>query len=176
MELLELLSKRRSIRNFKSENIPEKIELEIIQAAISAPSAGNIQPWEFILIKDEIIKRKIAKAAFHQNFISQAPLVIVVCADTLKASGGYGLRGINLYCIQDTAAAIENMLIYITYKGLGACWVGAFNEESVKEILHIPDHLRPVALIPVGYPDEKPGKPPKRNISSVIHYETFNGK
>lgn len=173
MDIFDIFKLRRSIRSFTSEDISEEQIEKIIDAARWAPSAGNIQPWEFIVIRRPEIKREIAKAALNQIFIEEAPVVIVVCADEVKSSRVYGSRGANLYCIQDTAAAIENMLLAICALGLGACWVGAFNEDDVRRTLRIPRGLRPVAIIPVGHPAEKPAPPRRRALKEIIHYEGF---
>jgi nitroreductase len=173
VDIFDIFKLRRSIRSFTSEDISEEQIEKIIDAARWAPSAGNIQPWEFIVIRRPEIKREIAKAALNQIFIEEAPVVIVVCADEVKSSRVYGSRGANLYCIQDTAAAIENMLLAICALGLGACWVGAFNEDDVRRTLRIPRGLRPVAIIPVGHPAEKPAPPRRRALKEIIHYEGF---
>lgn len=173
MEIFDIFKSRRSIRSFTSEDVSDEEIEKIIEAARWAPSAGNIQPWEFIVIRRTETKREIAKAALNQFFIEEAPVVIVVCADEARSSRVYGSRGASLYCIQDTAAATENMLLAICALGLGACWVGAFNEEEVKRILRIPRGLRPVAIIPIGHPAEKPSPPRKRTLKEIIHYEIF---
>ncbi len=173
MNLMELMYNRRSIRRFKPDIIPDEIIYEFIRAAVSAPSAGNVQPWEFIVVKDRESKISLAKAAYSQMFIAEAPIVIVVCANLFEASRAYGDRGVNLYCIQDTAAAIENMILYAYSKGIGSCWVGAFSERTVSKILSLPDFIRPVAIIPLGYPAETPEKPSRKPLSSVIHFNSF---
>jgi len=173
VDIFDIFKLRRSIRSFTSKSISEEQIEKIIDAARWAPSAGNIQPWEFIIIRRPEIKREIAKAALNQIFIEDAPVVIVVCADEVRSGRIYGSRGANLYCIQDTAAAIENMLLAICALDLGACWVGAFDEDEVRRILKIPRGLRPVAIIPIGYPAEKPAPPRKRELKEIIHYEVF---
>ncbi|MBS7648207.1 MAG: nitroreductase family protein [Candidatus Bathyarchaeia archaeon] len=173
MDIFDLFKTRRSIRSFTTEDVSEEQVEKILEAARWAPSAGNIQPWEFIVIRNLETKRGIARAALNQTFIEEAPVVIVVCADEVRSSRVYGSRGATLYCIQDTAAAIENILLAVCALGLGACWVGAFNEEEVRRIVRIPRGLRPVAIIPIGYPSEKPSPPRKRNLKEIVHYETF---
>ncbi len=104
----------------------------------------------------------MAQAGLRQNFVSfiaRAPLVVVACAD-LRIAARYKERGTDLYCIQDTAASIQNLLLAAQDLGLGTCWVGAFKEEEVKKILQMPDYLRPVVLVPVGYPLRRPRKRP----------------
>jgi nitroreductase len=173
LDIFEAIRLRRSVRAFTEENVSEEDVMKLIDAARHAPSAGNIQPWEFIIIRKPDIKRKLAEAALNQNFIEEAPVVVVVCADEKRSGQGYGSRGINLFCIQDTAAAIENLLLGVTALKLGACWVGAFYEDAVKRVLNLPLGIRPVAIIPIGYPSEKPRLPVKRVLEDIIHYETF---
>jgi len=124
-------------------------------------------------VKNSEVKRRLAEAALNQKFVEEAPIVIVVCADESRSFKGYGLRGKSLYCIQDTAAAIQNIHLAACSLGLATCWVGAFKEEDVRKILDIPDRVRPVALVPVGYPAEKPSPPLRRPLSQIIHYEKF---
>lgn len=173
MDVLEAIKGRRSIRAFKSKDIPEKIVEKLIEAAIEAPSAGNIQPWDFIIVRKPQIKMRLAEAALEQAFIEEAPVVIVVCANENSSSQRYGARGKTLYCIQDTAAATQNIHLAAYSLGLGTCWVGAFKEEKAREILRIPEEIRPVAIIPVGYPDEAPVQPSRKSINRVVHYEGF---
>ncbi len=176
MNLMELMYNRRSIRRYKPDMLSDDTLYELVKAAVSAPSAGNVQPWEFIIIKERDIKIALAKAAYNQMFIAEAPVIIVVCANLLEASRAYGERGVNLYCIQDTAAAIENMLLYAFSKGIGSCWIGAFSEKTVEKILSLPEFIRPVALIPLGYPAETPEKPVRKSLNSVIHFNSFRVK
>jgi len=173
MEVLDAIRGRRSVRAFKSNDFPPETVNKLIDAAICAPSAGNIQPWEFIIVRKPDIKRKLVEAALNQEFIAEAPAVIVVCANENRSLHGYGIRGKTLYCIQDTAAATQNILLLAYSLGLGTCWVGAFKEEKVKEILNIPEGIKPVAIIPVGYPAEKPSPRSRRPINLVVHYEAF---
>jgi len=173
MDVLEAIKGRRSIRAFKSEDVPEEIVNRLIEAACWAPSAGNIQPWEFVIVREGDTKRKLVDAALGQEFIGEAPVVIVICANEERSARGYGSRGKTLYCIQDTAAAIQNIHLAAYAFGLGTCWVGAFSEEHVREALKIPHGIRPVAIIPVGYPNESPQPPRRRSPQQVVHYETF---
>jgi len=173
MDVLEAVKGRRSIRAFKNQDVPAEIVEGLIDAARWAPSAGNIQPWEFIIVRKPRIKRRLVEAALGQMFIEEAPVVIVVCANEERSSQGYGARGKTLYCIQDTAAATQNIHLTAYSLGLGTCWVGAFREEEARETLKIPYGIRPVAVIPVGYPAEAPPPRSRRPISQTVHYETF---
>ncbi len=142
-------------------------------AAVQAPSAGNRQPWEFILVTEQGLKRELVRAAEDQQFIAEAPLVIVVCADETRSAKRYASRGRTLYCLQDTAAAIQNIHLAAYSLGLGTCWVGAFSEEETKRVLNVPEGIRPIAMIPVGYPNEKPSARTRRPLTEVIHRETY---
>ena len=106
-------------------------------------------------------------------WIADAPVVIVVCANEPRSARYYGERGRRLYCIQDTAAATQNMLLAAHALGYGTCWVGAFLENEVKKVLEIPDHVRPVAIIPIGVPGEKPSPRPRIPLDEVVHYEKY---
>jgi nitroreductase len=173
MDVLEAIKGRRSIRAFRNKDVPAVIVEELIDAARWAPSAGNIQPWKFIVVRKPRIKRRLVRAALGQMFIEEAPVVIVVCVNEERSSQGYGVRGETLYCIQDAAAAIQNIHLTAYSLGLGTCWVGAFREEETREILKIPRGTRPVAIIPVGYPAEVPTARTRKPISQIVHYETF---
>lgn len=173
MDVFEAIRGRRSIRAFKSVDVSEEIVNKLIEAACLAPSAGNIQPWEFVVVRNREVKRRLVEAALGQSFIEDAPVVIVVCANEERSSMGYGIRGKTLYCIQDTAAAIQNLHLAAYALGLGTCWVGAFREEEVREALKIPRGIRPVAIIPVGYPAEHPQPPKRKPLQQVIHHENL---
>ncbi|MCS7385602.1 MAG: nitroreductase family protein [Candidatus Methanomethylicota archaeon] len=173
MDLFEAIKGRRSIRRFVRKEVPEEHVKRILEAAIWAPSAGNLQPWEFIIIRDEKVKTEIARAALGQMWITEAPVVVVVCANELRSARHYGERGRSLYCIQDTAAATQNMLLAAHALGYGTCWVGAFLENEVKQVLNLPEHVRPVAIIPIGVPGEKPAPRPRIPLNQVVHYEKY---
>ncbi len=175
MDVFEAIKERRSVRAYGKEEVSEKDVETLIKAARWAPSAGNIQPWEFIIVTDTKIRERLGEAALQQNFIEEAPVIIVVCANEGRSNWNYGSRGANLYCIQDTAAATQNMLLAAHALGLGACWIGAFNEGEVRRVLNIPGGVRPVAMVPVGHPAEKPRAPPRRSMMKNVHYETFRG-
>lgn len=173
MDVFEAIKTRRSIRTFTNQEVSEIEIKKILDAARWAPSAGNVQPWIFVVVRNKEIKRKLAEAALNQFFIEEAPVVIVVCADRERSGMSYGSRGTDLYCIQDTAAAAQNILLAAHALGLGACWVGAFNEEEVRLILKAPREVRPVAIIPIGRPAEKPRIIFKRPLSEIVRHETF---
>jgi nitroreductase len=173
MDVFEAIRGRRSIREFKPDPIDEKDLTKILNAGRLSPSAGNCQPWEFVVVRDQKIKQKLVRAALGQSFIAEAPVVVVVCANIPRSSARYGRRGAELYCIQDTAAAIQNMHLAAYALGYGTCWVGAFNEDAAAEIIETPPHVRPVALIPIGKPGEKPAPTPRIPLSKIVHENKF---
>ena len=173
MDLSEAILNRRSIRTYKKQDLPEGTVEKLIEAARWAPSAGNVQPWEFVVASTQKIKQALSKAAFEQKDLEEASTVIVVCADEKSAQESYNARGRTLYCLQDTAAAIENILLTACSMGLGSCWIGAFKEDEIRKVINAPQGMRPVALIPIGYPNEIPPARDRRPISEIMHKETF---
>jgi len=165
---LPYLKGRRSIRKFKSQPVPQELIDKILEAGTWAPSAGNVQPWHLYLVYNDEVKQKLAHSALDQRFIEKSPLVIVVCADKNKAQSIYGERGENFYMYQDTAALVQNMLLEAFSLGLGSCWIGAFRDGEVSQIMNLPRHLKPMALLPLGYPDEKPAPRKRRDWREII--------
>jgi nitroreductase len=173
MQTIDAINGRTSIREYKPDPIPDGALREILAAATQAPSSGNVQDWEFVVVKTPEGKNALATAAFNQSFISKAPCVIVVCSDLERIEKAYGSRGKALYSIQNTSAAVQNLMLAAWDKGLGTCWVGAFNEEAAKEAVVLPTSVRPLAIITVGYPARKPPKSKRRPLDNVVHWETF---
>ncbi|UCE73338.1 MAG: nitroreductase family protein [Methanomassiliicoccales archaeon] len=172
MELIDVIKARRSVRRFRQKKIEDNMIREIIEFGNLAPSAGNLQPRDFVVVKEPDTKKKLARAALDQDFVAEAPVVVVVCAN-LRRCAPYGTRGRELYCIQDSAAAIENMLLAIVDKGLACCWVGAFDENAVSGILDMPQHIRPMALLPIGYSEVKTGFASRIDLDELIHHERW---
>ena len=153
MDLWQAIEERYSVRAFDPdvEVSPEVVE-RLLQAAIRAPSAGNRQPWHFYIVRDPDVRKGLAAAAYGQDFVAQAPVAVVVCADAEQSAARYGSRGRELYCLQDTAAATEHILLAAVASGLGSCWVGAFDEQAAAQVLELPSHHRAVAILPLGKP------------------------
>ncbi|MCL4506356.1 MAG: nitroreductase family protein [Chloroflexi bacterium] len=170
LDVIECIKQRRSIRTFLPRPVPRETLEKILQAAILAPSAGNWQSWRFYVVVNGALRRDLAKAASNQEFIAEAPVVIVVCAEPGRAENTYGDRARELYCLQDTAAAIENLMLAAHAHELGTCWVGDFDEAAVRRLLQIDEAYRPVALVPLGYPNETPNPRWRRPLSEVVEY------
>ncbi|MEM2878459.1 MAG: nitroreductase family protein [Candidatus Hadarchaeales archaeon] len=173
MDLSQAIRGRRSVREYKPDDVPESDLRAILEAGIHAPSAGNCQPWEFVVVRDASRKQALSEAAHGQRFIVEAPVVIVVCANIPRTSARYGRRGAELYCIQDTAAAVQNMLLMAYSMGYGTCWVGAFDEGKAARAVCAPDGVRPVAMILLGKPAERPRMPGRISFDEVVHIEKF---
>ncbi|MEW6408603.1 MAG: nitroreductase family protein [Nitrospirota bacterium] len=171
MTVFEAVKERRSVRKFLDKKIPQKAIESLIESIIWAPSAGNLQSRRFYFVFNREVKSQIAAAALNQRFIAEAPLTIVGCTDN-RIRRYYGERGVSLYSIQDTAASIENLMLVAYELGLGSVWIGAFNELEVARILNLPDYLRPVAIVPVGYPNEKPYPPSRIPKSEAVVFIT----
>lgn len=170
---MDAIRGRTSVREYKPDPVPDDVLKEIIEAAMLAPSSGNVQDWEFVVVKTPEGRNALAAAAFNQSFVTHAPCVIVVCTDLDRITKAYGERGRSLYSIQNTSAAVQNLMLAAWDKGLGTCWIGAFDEEAVREAVILPADARPLALITLGYPAGKPIKSRRRPLDDVLHWETF---
>lgn len=152
----EIFKRRHSVRSFRDRKPGREALRQILEAADSAPSAGGLKAREIRVVADQEMKTRIAKAAFGQDFIAQAPVVLVFWAVASRSANQYGERGRDLYCVQDATLAASFAWIQAVALGFGGCWVGAFDEGAVKSIFRkeINEDWRPVALLPIGYPDE----------------------
>lgn len=169
-EVLKAVKERRSIRSFLKRDISDELIKKLIEALIWAPSAGNLQARKFYFVKNKETKTKLAQAALSQMFIAEAPLVIVGCIDKNIIYPRYGERGVSLYAIQDVACSITNAMLVAHENGLGSVWIGAFREEEVSKILNLPRHLRPVVLLPIGYPAYVPSTPPRVSLHEAVEF------
>jgi len=168
VDVFEAVFKRRSVRSFKKAPVTAGQIERLLDAARWAPSAGNLQPWVFVVVTAARTREALAAAAYGQGFLAEAPVVIAV-ATKPPARTPYGERGAQLYCLQDTAAAVENILLAAHALGLGACWVGAFDDGAVAQALELGPDERPVALVPVGEP-ARVGKSDRKSLADVVRY------
>ena len=171
MDLFEVIEARRSIRRFEpGVEVPAEAVERLLRAAVMAPTGGNRQPWHFYVVRDAELRQGLMAAAYGQGFVGQAPVAIVVCADADKSGERYGPRGRELYCLQDTAAAVEHILLGAVALGFGGCWVGAFDEGAAARALGLPGNHRPVAIVPIGKPAEAPARRPRQGLDEVVTY------
>lgn len=152
--MLEIFKKRHSTRNFINKEVEKEKLTEILEAANSSPSAGNLKSREIIVVEEKQVKDKLVSACRDQEFVSKAGIVLVFCSVPSRSSVKYGERGRNLYALQDATIAVCFAWLEAVALGLSACWVGAFNESEVKEILKIKSDWQPIALLPIGYAKE----------------------
>src|ERR671932_2570228 len=175
MDFDEVVKKRKMIREYdlNRQQIPDKIVTKLIRNAHKAPSAGHTQVQEFIIVQDDSTKKKLRKAAVNQEYVERAPVLIVVCSNTFRSIGRYGSRGREFYSIIDGAFASMLILLSAVNEGIGACFVGAFEDTMVSQILELPKDVRPIGIICIGYPAEKPEKLERINIDTLVHYEKY---
>ena len=171
MKVLDVIQKRRSVRKYKKDPIPEKALMRVLEAARLAPSGKNIQPWKFIIVKDKALKEKLAQASAGQFFMAEAPIIIVGCGfpDNCYAHMGRYMKSWSV----DVTIALEHLILQAQEEGLGTCWIGSFEEEEVKAILNIPENVKVLALTPLGYPDEIPRFRRRKSLDEIISYDRF---
>ena len=170
MEFIDVIKSRRSIRSFLDKNVPDELILKMLDAARYAPSGGNCQPWHFYVIRNKEMLKQLNEKVYKSSWFAEAPVAIVICANIPESERRYQDRGRNLYCIQDTAAASQNILLCARDLGLGGCWVGAFNEEQCREILGLEKDMRPVVILPIGYPSSEPSAPQRKSIEEITTF------
>ena len=207
MDVRKAIEKRRSIRKFKPDPIPEEKIRLLLESARLAPSGTNTQPWRFIIVKDNDTKKKLQEAAHNQRHVKSASVIIVCCAD-LKAfkefpervdelieSGAlpertrevfvpYLKKGMDtvtkdalmIAAAANVAIAVEHIVLQAVEIGLGTCWVRWYEDNKVKEILDIPDHIEVMALLPVGIPDEAPSPRPRLSLDKIVYSNRYGEK
>lgn len=172
MDVISCIRGRASVRRFRKDDIKDLVLDRILEAATQAPSSGNCQDWEFVVVRRPENRARLAEASWDQDMVGKAPVVVVVCSNLRKVAR-YGTRGETLYSIQNTAAATQNMMLAAWNEGIGSCWVGAFDEGKVRQALVLPEHVRPLAMVPMGYPDGEPEKPRRWPLKDSVHIERF---
>lgn len=169
MDFFSVINQRRSVRAYKSVEVEDTKLREVLEAARLSPSASNRQDWKFIVVRNTETKKRLARAAFGQSFIGEAPVVIVACGTEPEAVMACGQPTSTV----DVSIACAFMILAACNLGLGTCWIGAFQEDEIKKILKIPEPVRVVAVIPLGYPDESPLERERKDPEEIICYEKF---
>ena len=146
MDVFETIRKRKSVRSYEPKPVPDEVLKQVLDAARLAPSAGNAQPWHFIIVGDEDNRARIAEGCRYGRFLAESPVAIVACGDKKASPHWYAI---------DTAIALEHLVLAATALGLGTCWVGAFNQETIREMLKLPEKFDIVALMALGYQRKK---------------------
>ncbi len=166
----DLFTARYSCRSFTARPVPRSTLERLLDAARWAPTAGGLEPWRFVVVTDPAVRGALAGTAPRQAFIAAAPVLVVVCALAEESARRYGERGRTLYCLQDTAAAVENLMLAATAEGLGSCWIGAFDESAAARAVDLPEGWRPVAMVPVGEPAAAPPRRSRKPLSEVVRW------
>jgi nitroreductase len=175
LDVFGVIQKRKSVRSYKPTPVPTETLLKVLEAARLAPSAGSIQPWRFIIVKDADKRRQIARGCKYGHFLDQSPVVIVGCGDQKASPQWY---------VGDTCIALEHLVLAATAEGLGTCWIGVFDEEELRELLKIPRRLRVVALLALGYPGHKIDLSakfahlirPRKQLEKIAYLEEYGNK
>jgi len=173
MDFYTVIRTRRSIRSYKPDPIPEESLNRVLEAVRIAPSGSNRQPWRFIIVEDEALKERLAAACGNQRFIAEAPIAVVACGYDIDYDRG-GYMG-DMSMLIDVSIAFTHLILASRAEGLGTCWIGAFNNDAVKEILDIPEDFDVVAVTPLGFPKDvgftEPG--PRKPLEEITNVDKF---
>lgn len=179
MDFIQAIRDRRTVRKYKKDEISEEVLLKILEAARWAPSWANFQCWEYLVVKDPLIKAKLAEAFPKGNPIipalTDAPVVLVACGQ-LKKSGyfkGKAATDKGDWFMFDVALSMGNIILAAHSLGLGTAIVGAFDAKKVAETLELPENVAVVAMTPLGYPEQIPSAPPRKELTEFVHYNKF---
>ncbi len=174
MDIYETIRMRTSTRDYRPDPVEEEKLLKILEAARLAPSGKNGQPWTFIVIRDPRTRKRLVPACKNQQYMEDAPVVIAACGreeEAYKKMGGYW----NSLPV-DIGIALEHLMLAAQAEGLGTCWIGAFIEEEVREILSVPPEVKIVALTPVGYPASERIFKPRKQLNEIVMYDKWEEK
>jgi nitroreductase len=171
MSILEIIRDRRSVRRYNGDPVPEETLARVLEAARLAPSAKNLQPWKFVVVRDRATKIGLAKASFEQSFMSEADIVVAACGFPDKAYPRQG-RYMNSWPI-DLAIAFEHLILQAADEGLGTCWIGAFDETAVKTVLGVPEDVKVMAMTPLGWPAESPLPRGRKAMEEIVSYDRY---
>ncbi|MBM4084275.1 MAG: nitroreductase [Planctomycetes bacterium] len=169
MDVMEAIRTRRSIRAYLDKPVEEEKLKRVLEAARLAPSAKNMQEWKFIVVRDPATRQKLVEAAKGQKFVGEAPVVIAACG----TKPDYVMSCGQLSHTVDVSIAVTHMCLQAVAEGLGTCWLGAFYEDQAKKILGVPDGVRIVALLPLGYPKESPAARPRKALGEIVCYDRW---
>lgn len=170
MDIMEAIESRYSVRRYKEKEVEEEKLNKILEAARLAPSAGNRQEWRYVVVSDKEKIQRLMAASTNQRFVGEAPIVIAACAETdnhLMACG-------QLCYPIDVAISIDHMTLVAVEEGLGTCWIGAFYEDQVKDILGVPEKIRVVELLTLGYPDDSPKPKIRKSLDEIVMFEKWD--
>jgi nitroreductase len=200
MNIIDAIKQRRSIRKYKPDSVPEDVLNRLLNAMRLAPSGSNRQEWEFIVVRDAEMRRKIATACkAHpgkpngQDFVAEAPVVIVACGLDKEArvrhykdNKVFISDGVDVFedmranpggyesCVDwDLAIALDHLSLAALEEGMGTCWIAGLDEREIKDLLRIPDDIRAPLVMTLGYPDEQPDARSRKPLDEIVRYETY---
>ena len=175
MDFDEVVRKRKMIREYQQDSqIPTEIINKLLKNAHRSPSAGHTQVQEYIVVIDPITKKKLCQASLGQSQVENASVLIIVCANTSRSVSRYGKRGTDFYSIIDGAFASMIILLSAVNEGVGASFIGAFEDNRIVKILGLPVHVKPIGIIALGYPAEKPERFERIELNNLVHYEKYD--
>jgi nitroreductase len=172
MDIHQVIKERKSIRKYRPDPVPAEKLAAVLDAMRLAPSGKNAQPWRFIVVRDAGLKEKLVEACNGQRFVGEAPVVVVGCGWEQKAyskMGGYW----NSLSV-DVAIALDHLALTAVAEGLGTCWIGSFKEDTVREILGIPQEVKVIALMALGYPAVEPEAKPRKSLEEVVVFDSWD--
>jgi len=168
--ILEAIKKRQSVRSYQDKEIPEDVLRQVLEAGRLAPSANNKQNWKFIVVKNKDLRKKLVPACKNQEFMGEAPVVIAGCG----TDPDYVMSNEEHTYSIDLAIALDHMSLEAASLGLGTCWIGAFYQDQVKEILGVPEGVRIVNLLTLGYPEKLGPKTGRKPLSEIVCYDKYS--
>ena len=166
MDFLELTKKRYSVRAYKPDPIEDDKLQKVLEAARLAPTARNLQPFQFIVIHTKGKETELRRI-YSDSWFVQAP--IVICACGIPSQSWVRSDGKN-YCEVDATIAMDHLILAAADLGLGTCWIGAFNPDAAREVLSLPDDVEPIAFTPLGYPNDQPGDKSRKSMNELVRY------
>ncbi|MDD1729551.1 MAG: nitroreductase family protein [Methanospirillum sp.] len=168
----QFLSTRRSVRRYQDREVEPELLDTILKMGEKAPSAGNVESWDIVVVRDPSVREFLADAALQQEHIAHAPVVLVVCANYVRSMARYSERGI-LYALEEATIVATYLMLGAQAAGLATCWTGGFDDEQVRDILKLPTHIRPVTLLTLGYGAEAAISPVRRDVQEHIHQDEW---
>lgn len=178
---IDAILRRRSVRRFRPDPVPDDLLRLVLEAGTLAPTGGNMQPWEFLLVEDPAMKEALVNETYSgyysgpgnpQRWIASAPVLIVLLCNFKRTLARYGESALKIAPL-DVAAAAENMILTAAHNGLGSCWVAGFREEEVCRLLGLPELVRPMGLLPIGWPAEEPAAKPRLPLRLITHRDRY---
>ena len=173
MKFFDVITKRRTVRAFETREVEDEKLAKILECINAAPSAGNMQGYDVVVVKSPKTKHTLAQASLQQSHVEQAPVVLAFFQSQDRSGARYGQRGRDLYSLQDATIACAYAQLAATALSLGTCWVGAFEEEPVARVLNAKEGFIPVAMLSIGYPAESPPPTSRRDLRDLVKWETL---